>query len=141
MVIEHSGVAEINGPLLILDGVEGATNEEIVELRLDNGSRRMGRVVQLDGTRIVVQVFEGTRGLSLKNTRVSLTGHPMELALSPELLGRVFDGLGNPIDDGPEILPDARMDINGTPMNPAAPVTRTFIREPPYKLDAITLLV
>ena len=118
MVIEHSGVAEINGPLLILDGVEGATNEEIVELRLDNGSRRMGRVVQLDGTRIVVQVFEGTRGLSLKNTRVSLTGHPMELALSPELLGRVFDGVGRPIDGLGEVYPERFENVNGKPIDP-----------------------
>ena len=87
MIIEHTGLAQINGPLVVLDGVPDAANEEIVELRSGDGTSRLGRVVQMSGQRIVVQVFEGTRGLSLENTRVSLTGHPMELPLSPEILG------------------------------------------------------
>lgn len=142
MVIEHSGVTEINGPLLILDGVEGATNEEIVELRLDNGSRRMGRVVQLDGTRIVVQVFEGTRGLSLKNTRVSLTGHPMELALSPELLGRVFDGVGRPIDGLGEVYPERFENVNGKPIDPVSRIMpRSFINTGISAIDGLMTLI
>ena len=97
MLIDYLGVREINGSLIVLDDVEGASFEEVVDIRLDDGTMRQGRVVQMEGKRIVVQVFEGTRGISLDNTRTRLKGHPMELALSPELLGRVFDGAGRPV--------------------------------------------
>ena len=108
MLIDYLGVREINGSLIVLDDVEGASFEEVVDIRLDDGTMRQGRVVQMEGKRIVVQVFEGTRGISLDNTRTRLKGHPMELALSPELLGRVFDGAGRPIDGLGDIYPVAR---------------------------------
>ena len=79
MIIDYVGVKEINGSLIVMDGVKGVSNEEIVDIRLDNGTMRQGRVVQIEGERIVVQVFEGTRRISLKNTRTRLTGHPMEI--------------------------------------------------------------
>ena len=85
MLIDYIGVKEINGSLIVLDDVEGASFEEMVEIRLEDGSIRQGRVVQIDGKRVVIQVFEGTRGISLNNTRTRLKGHPMELALSPEI--------------------------------------------------------
>jgi hypothetical protein len=94
MIIDYVGVKEINGSLIVMDGVKGVSNEEIVDIRLDNGTMRQGRVVQIEGERIVVQVFEGTRRISLKNTRTRLTGHPMEMPLSPEIIGRVLDGAG-----------------------------------------------
>ena len=122
MIIDYVGVKEINGSLIVIDGVENASFDEIVEIRLDNGTRRQGRIVQMDGQRIVVQVFEGTRGLSLENTRTRLTGHPMEISLSPEIIGRVFDGVGRPIDGLGEIFPDKKADVNGTPINPVSRV-------------------
>ena len=98
MILEHIGLSQINGSLVVLDGVKGVQYDEMTELHLDDGSTRVGRVVRVDGDRCVIQVFEGTRGLSLVNNRTVLTGHPMMMDLSPELLGRVLDGLGRPID-------------------------------------------
>ena len=86
MLIDYVGVKEINGSLIVIDGVKGVSNEEIVDIRLEDGTVRQGRVVQIEGERIVVQVFEGTRNISLVNAKTRLTGHPMEQALSPEIL-------------------------------------------------------
>ena len=88
MIIEYIGVKEINGSLIALDGVKDATFEETVSIRLDNGTERAGRIVQMEGERVVIQVFEGTNGIALDNTRTRLLGHPVEMPLSPELLGR-----------------------------------------------------
>ena len=113
MILEHIGLKEINGSLVVLDDVDNASNEEMVELHLDDGSVRAGRIVKIDGKRVVIQVFEGTRGVSMVNTRTRLSGHPMELPLSPEILGRVFDGLGRPIDGMGEVYPTCCRDVNG----------------------------
>lgn len=94
MIIEYLGVKEINGSLIALEGVKDASYEETVTIRLENGTERDGRIVQIDGDRAVIQVFEGTNGISLDNTRTRLMGHPVEMPLSPELLGRIFDGAG-----------------------------------------------
>ena len=115
MILDYIGVKEINGSLIVLDDVQDASFEEIVTIRLENGSLRQGRVVQMEGNRVVVQVFQGTRGISLDNTRTRLMGRPMELPLSPEILGRVFDGAGRPIDGLGDIFPVKRANINGTP--------------------------
>lgn len=120
MILDYIGVKEINGSLIVLDDVENASFEEIVDIRLDNGTMRQGRVVQMDGKRVVIQVFDGTRGISLGNTRTRLRGRPMEMPLSPEILGRVFDGSGRPIDGLGNIFPQKRMNINGTPINPVS---------------------
>ena len=98
MILEHIGLSQINGSLVVLDDVKGVQYDEMVELHLDDGSTRVGRVVRVDGDRCVIQVFEGTRGLSLVNNRTVMTGHPMMMDLSPELLGRVLDGHGRPHD-------------------------------------------
>lgn len=122
MILDYIGVKEINGSLIVLDDVENASFEEIVDIRLDNGTMRQGRVVQMDGKRVVIQVFDGTRGISLNNTCTRLRGRPMEMPLSPEILGRVFDGSGRPIDGLGNIFPQKRMNINGTPINPVSRV-------------------
>ena len=142
MIIEHTGLAQINGPLVVLDGVPDAANEEIVELHSGDGTSRMGRVVQMSGQRIVVQVFEGTRGLSLENTQVSLTGHPMELPLSPEILGRVFDGVGRPLDGLGEVYPQRRENVNGKPINPVSRIMpRSYINTGISAIDGLTTLI
>ena len=120
MIIDYIGVKEINGSLIVIDNVDNVSYEEVVSIRLESGEIRQGRVVQIDGKRIVVQVFEGTRNISLENTRTRLKGHPMEMALSPEILGRVFDGAGRPIDGLGDIFPEKKVNINGTPINPVS---------------------
>ena len=99
MVLNYVGLKEISGSLIVLEGVEGASYEEVVDIKLEDGSYRKGRIVQIEGDKVVVQVFEGTHGISLSNTKVKLKGKPMEISLSPEILGRVFNGSGEPIDN------------------------------------------
>ena len=142
MIIEHVGLQDISGSLVVLDGVPGASFEEIVELRLQGGQSRTGRIVQIDGDRVVIQVFEGTRGLSLQNTRTVRTGHPMELPLSGEILGRVFDGVGRPKDGLGNIFPEVSMDVNGLPINPVSRVyPRNYISTGISSIDALSTLI
>ena len=142
MILEHIGLKEINGSLVVLDDVDNASNEEMVELHLDDGSVRGGRIVKIDGKRVVIQVFEGTRGVSMVNTRTRLSGHPMELPLSPEILGRVFDGLGRPIDGMGEVYPTCRRDVNGAPINPVSRVyPRDYINTGISSIDALATLI
>ena len=142
MLIDYLGVREINGSLIVLDDVEGASFEEVVDIRLDDGTLRQGRVVQMEGSRVVIQVFEGTRGISLDNTRTRLKGHPTELALSPELLGRVFDGAGRPIDGLGDIYPVARANINGTPINPVSRVyPKNYLNTGISTIDTLMTLI
>ena len=142
MILENIGLKEINGSLVVLDDVDNASNEEMVELHLDDGSVRAGRIVKIDGKRVVIQVFEGTRGVSMVNTRTRLSGHPMELPLSPEILGRVFDGLGRPIDGMGEVYPTCRRDVNGAPINPVSRVyPRDYINTGISSIDALATLI
>lgn len=142
MIIDYVGVKDINGPLIILDNVENASFEEIVDIRLDDGTMRQGRIVQMDGKRIIVQVFEGTRGISLTNTKTRLMGHPMEMPLSPEILGRVFDGAGRPIDGLGDIFPVKRANVNGTPINPVARLyPKNFINTGISTIDVLMTLI
>jgi len=142
MIIDYVGVKEINGSLIVLDGVKGVSNEEIVDIRLDNGTIRQGRVVQIEGERIVVQVFEGTRNISLVNTKTRLTGHPMEQPLSPEIIGRVLDGAGRPIDGLGDIFPEKRANINGTPINPVSRIYPTnYINTGISTIDTLMTLI
>ncbi|MGN0557208.1 MAG: V-type ATP synthase subunit B [Acutalibacteraceae bacterium] len=142
MIIEHIGLDSINGSLVVLDDVRGAEYEEMVELRLDNGTKRTGRIVQIEGTRVVIQVFEGTKGLSLVNTSTVMTGKPMEISLSSEMLGRVFNGVGRPIDGLGSIFPSARRDVNGAPINPVSrEYPRNFIQTGISSIDALTTLI
>ncbi len=125
-----------------MDGVKGVSNEEIVDIRLDNGTIRQGRVVQIEGEKIVVQVFEGTRRISLKNTRTRLTGHPMEMPLSPEIIGRVLNGSGKPIDGLGDIFPVKRANINGTPINPVSRIyPKNYINTGISTIDTLMTLI
>ena len=142
MIIDYVGVKEINGSLIVIDGVKGVSNEEIVDIKRENGTTRQGRVVQIEGERIVVQVFEGTRRISLKNTRTRLTGHPMEMPLSPEIIGRVLDGAGRPIDGLGDIFPVKKANINGTPINPVSRVyPKNYINTGISTIDTLMTLI
>lgn len=142
MIIDYVGVKEINGSLIVMDGVKGVSNEEIVDIQLNNGTVRQGRVVQIEGEKIVVQVFEGTRRISLKNTKTRLTGHPMEMPLSPEIIGRVLNGSGKPIDGLGDIFPVKRENINGTPINPVSRVyPKNYINTGISTIDTLMTLI
>lgn len=142
MIIEYVGVSEINGSLVVLDGVKGASYEEIVTIKLADGTARQGRVVQIEGERIVVQVFEGTSNISLENTATILTGRPMEMPLSPEIVGRILDGAGRPIDGLGPIYPETRRDINGTAINPVSRVyPRNYINTGISSIDTLSTLI
>ena len=142
MIIEYLGVKEINGSLIALEGVKDASYEETVTIRLENGTERDGRIVQIAGDRAVIQVFEGTNGISLDNTRTRLMGHPVEMPLSPELLGRIFDGAGRPIDGLGDLFPVVRRDINGTPINPVSRVyPRNYIATGISSIDCMMTLI
>ncbi len=142
MIIEYLGLSKIDGSLVMLDGVKGASYDEMVELKLKDGSSRTGRIVQIEGERVVIQVFEGTKGLSLVNTRTRMTGHPIRFGLSPEIIGRVFDGLGRPADGLGEIYPLLKRDINGSPINPVARVyPKNYIRTGISSIDCLTTLI
>ena len=117
---EYRTIQEVAGPLMLVREVENVKYNEIGEIELANGEKRKCKVLEIDGTNALVQLFENSTGINLESSKVKFTGRTMELGVSEDMLGRVFDGLGRTIDDGPEILPDARMDINGLPMNPAA---------------------
>lgn len=142
MAVQYIGIKEINGPLIALDNVSGISYDEVAEIVLDDGTVRTGRVVQIDGSRAVLQVFEGTKGLSLKNTRTSFAGKPMEMPLSEELLGRVFSGAGRPIDGLGEIYAEKYEDINGRPLNPVSRnYPRNYINTGISSIDALVTLI
>lgn len=142
MILEHIGLSQINGSLVVLEGVTEASYDEMVTMQLDDGSSRVGRVVLIEGDRCVVQVFEGTRGMSLQNTRTVFTAHPMMVDLSPEILGRTLDGLGRPIDGMGSIYPVCRRDVNGAPINPVSRVyPRNCIRTGISSIDCLATLI
>ncbi len=142
MIKEYIGLNEISGSLVVLDGVKNAGYEEVVEFNVANGERRRGRIIKIDGERVVAQVFEGTKGLSLTNTATVPTGRPMELALSGEMLGRVFDGTGRPIDGFGEISPEKPADINGSAINPVSRIyPRNYICTGISSIDALSTLI
>ncbi len=142
MVLDYVGVKEINGSLIVLDGVKDAFNEEIVDIRLDDGTYRQGRIVQMDGERVVVQVFESTRNISLKNTKTRLTGKPMEMPLSREIIGRILNGSGKPIDGLGDVYPEKMANINGTPLNPVSRVyPKNYINTGISAIDVLATLI
>ncbi|MGN0548570.1 MAG: V-type ATP synthase subunit B [Acutalibacteraceae bacterium] len=142
MIIEHLGLSQINGSLIVLDNIKDASYDEMVELRLEDGSSRTGRIVQIEGEKVVIQVFEGTKGLSLVNTKTRMTGHPIELSLSPEIVGRVFDGLGRPIDGLGEVFPTEKRDVNSSPINPVSRVyPKNYINTGISSIDALMTLI
>ena len=141
MNLEYLGLKEITGPLIVIDGVDDASYEEMVSITVGQ-EKRLGRIIQIEGKTCVVQVFEGTRGLSLENTRTMLQGKPLELPLSKEILGRVFDGLGRPTDGLGPIRPDKSQDVNGTPINPVErEYPRNYIQTGISSIDGLTTLI
>ena len=142
MVIEYLGLNEINGPLVAIEGVSGASYDEIVQITVDGKDKKMGRVVEIYEDKAVIQVFEGTDNMSLKNTHTRFTGHPLELALSPDILGRTFNGIGQPIDDLGDIIPEKKIDVNGKPLNPVTrEYPRNYIRTGISAIDGLTTLI
>lgn len=142
MSLQYVGLSEINGPLVVLDNVENASFDEMVEIALKDGRTRMGRIVEIEGKRCVIQVFEGTNTLSLTNTKTRLLGHPMEMPLSKEILGRTFNGAGVPIDGLGSVFAEKRADINGQPLNPVSRVyPRNYINTGISSIDCLMTLI
>ncbi len=142
MSLQYVGLKEINGPLVVIDNVEDVSFDEVVEIRLEDGTNRIGRVVEIQGHKVVLQVFEGTKTLSLKNTKTRFLGHPMEMPLSIDLLGRVFNGAGKPIDGLGEIFAEKTADINGKPINPVSrSYPRNYINTGISSIDALMTLI
>jgi V/A-type H+-transporting ATPase subunit B len=139
---EYRTIQEIAGPLMMVQDVEGVTYNELGEIELANGDKRRCKVLEIDGSNAVVQLFEASTGINMENTKIRFLGRAMELGVSEDMLGRVFDGLGRPMDNGPEILPDKRMDVNGLPMNPAARrYPQEFIQTGVSAIDGLNTLV
>ncbi|MCU6762764.1 V-type sodium pump subunit B [uncultured Roseburia sp.] len=139
---EYRTIQEVAGPLMLVKGVSGVTYDELGEIELSSGETRRCKVLEVNGNDVLVQLFESSTGINLDSSKVRFLGHSMQLGVSSDMLGRVFDGLGNPIDNGPEILPDMRMDINGLPMNPAARnYPSEFIQTGVSAIDGLNTLV
>ncbi|HQN00989.1 MAG TPA: V-type ATP synthase subunit B, partial [Candidatus Hydrogenedentes bacterium] len=139
---EYRTAKEIIGPLVLVDGVEGVTYGELTDIKLSDGSVRRGRVLEVNKDKAVVQVFEGTSGLSPEDITVKFLGKGIELGVSLDMLGRVFDGFGRPIDEGPEIIPEKWLNINGNPMNPySRDYPNEFIQTGISTIDLLNTLV
>ena len=139
---EYRTIQEVAGPLMLVRGVENVAYDELGEIELVSGEKRRCKVLEIDGGNALVQLFENSTGLNLESSKVRFLGRSMELGVSEDMLSRVFDGLGRPIDNGPEILPDERKDINGLPMNPAARnYPQEFIQTGISAIDGLNTLV
>lgn len=142
MLREYRSIAEVAGPLMLVQNVEGVTFNELGEIELSSGEIRRCKVLEIDGSNAVVQLFENAVGINLSNSKIRFLGRGMELPVSMDMLGRVFDGVGRPIDGGPEIIPDERLDINGLPMNPSArDYPSEFIQTGISAIDGLNTLV
>ena len=142
MSIEYLGLSSINGPLIALEGVQDAFYDEIVEFVVNGEERKLGRIVEVYEDKAVIQVFEGSENMSLKNTHTKLTGHPMEIALSPDMLGRTFNGIGQPIDDLGPLVSNLKRDVNGLPLNPIRrEYPRNYIHTGISAIDGLTTLI
>ena len=142
MIREYKTIKEVASPLMVVKQVEGVTYDELGELELPNGEVRRCKVLEVDGDKAVVQLFESAQGINLAQTKVRFLGHPLELGVSEDMLGRVFNGMGEPIDGGPAILAEAHRDINGLPMNPAARAyPAEFIQTGVSTIDGLKTLV
>ena len=142
MAIEYLCLSEVNGPLVVLEGVKNASYEEIVEFTVDGNEKKLGRIVAVYEDKAVIQVFEGTSSMSLTNTHTRLTGHPMEIGLSEEILGRTFDGIGKPIDRMGPIDAEVRRNVNGLPLNPVTrKYPRNYIHTGISAIDGLTTLI
>ena len=139
---EYRTITEISGPLMLVDKVEGVKYEELVEIELQNGEIRRGRVLEAMSGKALVQIFEGTSGINMAKSKARFLGKVIELPVSLDMLGRVFDGFGTPRDNGPAIIPDKRLDINGNPINPyARAYPSEFIQTGISTIDGMNTLV
>jgi V/A-type H+-transporting ATPase subunit B len=142
MLKEYKSIKEVVGPLMLVEGVEGVKYYELVEIEQNNGEIRQGRVLEVNEDRALVQLFEGSQGLQISTSKCRFLGHGIELAVSEDMLGRVFSGLGTPIDGGPDIIAEARKDINGEPLNPASrDYPSEFIQTGISAIDGLNTLV
>ncbi len=139
---EYQNVTEVSGPLMVVEGISGVAYDEIAKIKLPSGEERLGQVLEAETDRAVLQVFAGTRGLDTDETSVQFTGEVMKFGVSRELLGRVFNGIGEPIDGSPDIIPEERRDINGDPINPSTrEYPREFIQTGVSTIDGMLTLV
>lgn len=139
---DYKTIREVVGPLMLVDQVKGATYDELVEIHQANGELRKGKVLTVDGDKALVQLFEDSQGLQPATAKARFLGHGIQLGVSPAMLGRVFDGMGSPIDRGPAIIPEEYKDINGEPMNPAArEYPSEFIQTGVSAIDGLNTLV
>ena len=142
MRIEYTGLSEMQGSLIALEGVSGVAYDELAEITLGSGERRYGRVIRIDGERVVLQVFEGTTGIDMERVNTHFTGKPITLPLSKEILGRIFDGAGKPLDGLREVFPDESRDINGSAINPVRRMyPRSCIMTGISSIDATSTLI
>lgn len=138
----YKTITEVVGPLMVVEGVEGVKFEELVEIELQNGDIRQGRVLEVDRDKAMIQLFEGSSGVNLKDSSVRFLGKPLELGVSADMVGRMFDGLGRPIDGGPKIIPEKNLDINGIPINPVSrKYPDEFIQTGISTIDGLNTLV
>lgn len=142
MRLEYLGLSDVVGSIMVLEGIKNATYEEMVEITLDNGDVRSGRVIEIKDETAVVQVFEGTTGMSSSNTRTRFTGSALKMPLSKEILGRTMNGLGRPIDGLGNLMADVKWDVNGDPINPISrKYPRNFIQTGVSAIDGLTTLI
>ncbi|WP_138206067.1 V-type ATP synthase subunit B [Haloimpatiens lingqiaonensis] len=142
MLKEYRTVKEVVGPLMVVEGVEGVKYDELVEIEIQTGEMRRGKVLEVNGDRAMVQLFEGSSGINLKGTKAKFLGRPLEIGVSEDMLGRVFDGMGKPKDNGPKIIPEKRLDINGEAINPVArDFPSEFIQTGISAIDGLNTLV
>ncbi len=142
MLKEYRTIREVVGPLMLVDGVAGVKYDELVEIEQADGEKRQGKVLEIENDKALVQLFESSNGLRIDNAKARFLGRSIELSVSPDMLGRVFDGMGNPKDGGPALIPEKRMDINGQPLNPAArDYPSEFIQTGISAIDGLNTLV
>jgi V/A-type H+-transporting ATPase subunit B len=142
MLKEYKTVVEVVGPLMIVEGVEGVKYNELVEIELQTGEMRRGKVLEVNGSKAMVQIFEGSTGINLKGTKARFLGKPLEIGVSEDMLGRIFTGMGTPNDGGPEIMPEKRVDIEGEAINPVArDFPSEFIQTGISAIDGLNTLV
>ena len=139
---EYRTIKEVVGPLMLVEGVSGVKYNELVEIEQADGEKRQGKVLEIEGDKALVQLFESSNGLRIDNAKARFLGRSIELSVAPDMLGRVFDGMGNPKDGGPALIPEKRMDINGEPLNPAArDYPSEFIQTGISAIDGLNTLV
>ena len=139
---QYLKLEKIDGPLIVLKGVDNVSYDEMMEIVIDGKEKRRAKVVRIQGDKVIAQVFEGTTGISTQNSAVTFTGTPLEISLSKEILGRTFNGVGEPIDNGDAIISDKKYNVNGRPMNPVArEYPRDYLETGISAIDSLTTLI